>query len=230
MAKKYIANYEKQGKLHIVEIKSMSERRLFRTYSKRSANALVLLVDNHPMGITTKDMKEKYGIVDNKLFGELLDQSGFREYLYSNTRRDNLKLWELDIDNLFENTKNIADEIIWFGISSQMNLADFKSELNEKYELRCNITGLKLYENPTGRFMSNLRKVAIDHRIPQLKKGEDHIDNLQYLSYYVNERKNQVCAKCNTPECKQCALAYPEHNTTIYPTKEDISELIGHFI
>jgi hypothetical protein len=63
--------------------------------------------------------------------------------------------------------------------------------------------------------------------VPQLKKGSDDIDNLQILSYYVNERKNQICAKCVNAQCSQCALAFPEKTSIIYPSKEDISSLLS---
>jgi len=221
-----IATYSRLDEKHIVSIKYKNETRNFRLFSKRSALTLTLLVKNYPNGITTKDMRESHGIDDNKLFGELLDQSGFREFLKHIGNKDRLKVWKLELEELFNKTIKIKNEIIWFGIHEQTNLTTFRDDLITRQGLICNILGIPIYTKKSKKFLDNFRKVAIDHRRPSFKKGKNDIENLQLLSYYVNERKNQICAKCDFPMCEQCALAFPEKYKIIHPTKEDISELL----
>jgi len=219
------AAYIKNRGLHLVKMETEgNDVRIFRVFSGRAGKALALMAENFPSGITTKDMRERHGIDDNKLFGELLDQSGFREYMDHIGTKGRLKVWKLNLNLLWGNTKDLTSPI-WFGMHSQYSLQNQFSALENKYGLRCNILGVKLIKEEKGRFLSNFRKIAIDHRIPQLKKGKDEFENLQLLSYYVNERKNQVCAKCSYFGCLECALAFPEKTSIIYPTKEDISEL-----
>ncbi len=93
--------------------------------------------------------------------------------------------------------------------------------------MRCNMLGINLYESSSKKFMSNLRKIAIDHRRPMKYSGKNELDNLQLLSYYANERKNQICVKCKSNECEICALAYPEQHSIVMATNEDISDLLS---
>lgn len=193
-------------------------------FSGRAGKTLALMAETYPKGITTKDMRIKHNIDDNKLFGELLDQSGFREYLECTGTENRLKVWKLKLIELFKNTSNSITPI-WFGIHTQINIQKFFDKLEKKYGLRCNILGVELLKEYNKKFLSNFRRIAIDHRIPQSKNGKDIFSNLQLLSYYVNERKNQICAICPNPKCKKCALAFPEKNFTIWPTGENISTL-----
>ncbi len=221
---KYAANYYK-NKYHIVEIKFEGQKRTFRLFSGRAAKALELMVNSHPNGISTSDMRELHGIDDNKLFGELLDQSGFREFMFNRPVRNKLKVWDIDLHDLFLKTTETI-EPLYFGIASQGNIGKHVDALIKKQGLKCNILKIDLLKNSKGAFLGNFRKIAIDHRVPQLKRGSDEIDNLQILSYYVNERKNQICAKCNELNCDNCALAYPEKSTIVKPTKEEIGNIM----
>jgi hypothetical protein len=216
--------YYQENGLHLVSITINQNEKIFKVYSGRAGKTLALLAENYPEGITTKEMRDRHGIDDNKLFGELLDQSGFRDYMEHIGNRNRLKVWKLHLELLWKNTETIPNPI-WFGIHTQSNLQKFFIELKAKYGLKCNILGNKLYENSKGKFSSNFRKIAIDHRVPQLKGGEDKIENLQLLSYYINERKNQICAKCTLKSCNECVLAYPEQSSIIAPTNEDISDI-----
>ncbi len=222
---KVVGNYYQENGMHLVKLTlSETDERIFKVYSGRAGKTLALMAEKYPDGITTKDMREKHGIDDNKLFGELLDQSGFREYMEHIGTQNRLKVWKLHLEILWANTIDNASPI-WFGIHTQGNLQKFFDELENKYGLRCNLLGNTLYKSSKGKFSSNFKKIAIDHRVPQLKGGEDKIENLQLLSYYINERKNQICAKCINSVCEQCVLAFPENSSEIYPTGEDISDL-----
>ena len=77
--------------------------------------------------------------------------------------------------------------------------------------------------------MGRLRKIEWDHRIPLLKGGSDsesNPENWQMLSSYINKEKNKICRACKFLECKKCALAFPEENNIILPTKNKIDDII----
>ena len=224
---KVITSYKKDNKAHLVEVIKGKDKRIFRLFSKRAALAFMLLIEFYPKGITTADMRERYQIDDNKLFGELLDQSGFREYLKHIGTENRLKVRKLEFDELWKKTEIHKDDIIWYGINEQGNLNKFLEDLVKRDTLRCNILGIPLYIDKQQKFLENFRKVAIDHRRPLKNGGVDVLENLQLLSYYVNERKNQICAICSDTKCEQCSLAYPEKFHIVYHTNEDMSELLS---
>lgn len=219
------AQYDKSEQLHIVTITVDGESRVFRVFSKRAGQALELLINQFPEGTTTTDMMTKYGIDDNKLYGELKDESAFGEFLFKDGRRDNKNLWKIDLDLLWSSSSNLVQPI-WFGIHEQTDLRQFLPELERRQGLRCNILGVHLLREPHGEFLSNFRKIAIDHRIPKARGGLDELNNMQILSYYVNERKNQICARCPNPDCNNCVLAFPETASIVIPTGEDITSLM----
>lgn len=220
-------SYKKVDKSHLVEVLKGEDKRTFRVFSKRSALTLMLLIESFPKGITTKHMRERHQIDDNKLFGELLDQSGFREYLKHIGTENRLKVWKLELNKLWKKTEIHKEDIIWYGMNEQGSLNVFLNDLIIRDSLKCNILGIPLYKDKHRKFLENFRKVAIDHRRPLRNGGVDKIENLQLLSYYVNERKNQICAICSDTKCEKCALAYPEKFQIIYPTSENINELLS---
>ena len=77
-------------------------------------------------------------------------------------------------------------------------------------------------------FMSKMLEIVFDHRVPLFKGGSDDntkIDNWQVLSWYVNNEKNKICKNCYEISCDECALAYPEKNQKIKPTKQNLKDL-----
>jgi hypothetical protein len=224
---KYDAKLDGENK--IVTIRVHDEKRRFKVFSRRSGQCLELLVKQLENGITSVDMKNAYNIDDNKLFDELKNASGFKPFMNKeNKRRDSKDVWKLDLKKLWSASKELKNEPIWFGKHKQTDLKKFEAHLLKKYgECVCNISKFPLIQDTKRKFVSNMRKPAIDHRRPKLKGGEDKLDNLQFLSHYINEMKNQQCAACEDPKCEKCALAFPERSSIIYPTKEDISYLEG---
>lgn len=217
---------DKKDKKHFVKIAFKRKIRIFQVFSGRAGKCLVLMAKNYPDGITTEDMYREHNIDDNKLFGELKDQSAFDGFMFQEGRRNNKNIWKLKLEELFIKTEGQLSPI-WFGMHTNTNIRKHLEELIIRQKgLYCNILKIPLEIETKSKFLSNYRKIAIDHRRPQSKKGTDNIENLQILSYYVNERKNQVCAKCNEPNCEICALAFPEKSKIIYPTQEDISKLM----
>jgi hypothetical protein len=137
------ATYYKEEGLNLVKISFNKDFRIFRVFSGRAGKTLALMAESFPDGITTKQMRDLHGIDDNKLFGELLDQSGFREYMEHIGNRDRLKVWKLHLDLLWENTIE-SNSPIWFGMHTQNNLQKHFIELEKKYGLICNILGVDL--------------------------------------------------------------------------------------
>ncbi len=222
-----IRSYDAKRNGNLVTIIVNGETRIFQVYSARAGSTLELLVKKFTDGITSEDMKETYGISDNKMFDELKHASGFALFMIKDeNRRNNLNVWKIDLEKLWKSTEGLPSPI-WFGKQEQISLQQFLPALEKKYGLKCNLTGIPLLKNSENTFASNLRAIAIDHRRPKLKNGTDELENLQLLSHYINERKNQICAECTTPECEKCALAFPEKTSVIFPTDEDISFFEG---
>ena len=213
---------------HIVEIEFNGEVRSIRVFSARAARSLVEMVKAYPDGITKKEMDVITGgeLHDNKMFDELKTESCLSEYVITCGRRGSVDIRKIDLEKLWKNTEDLLQPI-WFGIEDQIQLSQFESKLIEKYGFKCNITGIHLLKDPPKHtFAERLRVKAIDHRRPKLKQGKTEFDNLQILSHYVNERKKQICSICTEPKCEKCALAYPENTTIVYPTGDEISELM----
>lgn len=218
------AIYEKIDGKHCVKIYYKKEVRIFRVYSQRAGITLVELVKAFPDGVTKKSMNRIYtNLTDNKMFDELRGESAFRNFMFKDGRREQVEVNKLDLDLLWGKTQNLSQPI-WFGIESQKPLEKFLEPLKQRDGFQCNITKIPLLETPEKyTFAKNMRKKSIDHRKPRLKDGLTKLENLQLLSDYVNERKKQICSICPTPDCNNCALAWPEKTSIIFPTKEDIS-------
>jgi hypothetical protein len=216
------------GDEKIVSITIDGETRRWKVFSKRSGQCLELLVKQLKTGITSVDMKNKYGIDDNKLFDELKNASGFKAFMVKQPkRRENKDVWKLNLESLWSVSNKITEDPIWWGKQAQGDLQKFHDKiLKNQGGFFCNISGVPLLADSKGMYVSNLRQPAIDHRRPRHKGGEDKLENFQFLSHYMNEMKNQQCAKCSDGNnCKKCALAFPEKFSIVYPTDEDISYL-----
>jgi hypothetical protein len=212
----------------IVVITVDGEERQFRAYSKRSGQTLELLVKQLEEGVTTVDMKNTYGIDDNKLFHELKSHCAFDPFMEKQTqRRDGKDVWKLNLERLWEVSNGLSNPI-WFGLNDSTNLESFLPELIKRDGFTCNISGIPLLEDSKGKFVRNARTRAIDHRRPQNYQGKDELGNFQLLSEYINLMKKMVCADCTNRKCEECALAFPEKTSIIYPTKEDI-KVFGAF-
>ena len=211
----------------IVSITVDEETRQFKVFSKRAGQCLELLVKQLEEGITSVDMKRDYDIDDNKLFSELKHESGFEPFMSKDfPRRESKNVWKIDLSLLWKSVKGLESPI-WFGSSEQTDLQKFAPALKKRDGYVCNISGIPLLDDVKRKFVSNLRRPAIDHRRPKIKNGKDELENLQFLAEYINEMKNQQCAPCIEAKCEECALAFPEKTSIIFPTKEDISFFAG---
>jgi 5-methylcytosine-specific restriction endonuclease McrA len=93
---------------------------------------------------------------------------------------------------------------------------------------RCNICGAKVMSDKeivTNAFSRDRLRRRIDHRIPVEKGGSsEDPGNFQLLCFYCNKSKWQICNICSDPKCEECALAFPEGSTRVFPTGEDIKD------
>ena len=210
----------------IVEITFKNEKRTIRIFSPRAARTLVELTKAYPDGVTKKDMDRitDGDLHDNKMFDELITESCLSEFMIKDGRRDKVDLRKLEIEELWKAMEK-KEQPVWFGVDDQNDVKEFREVLIEKQGYSCNISGIPLIGDiPRHTFAGNVRREAIDHRRPKYAKGKTEEENLQILAYYFNERKRQICSKCPEPQkCEECALAFPEKASIVYPTKEDIS-------
>ena len=44
------------------------------------------------------------------------------------------------------------------------------------------------------------------------------------LRKYANQEKNKVCKVCKELNCDNCALAFPENNSTIKPSQQNLED------
>lgn len=102
-----------------------------------------------------------------------------------------------------------------------------KDKIREKQSFCCNICKSRVYPRSKVKkhaFSKDRIREVFDHRIPVEKGGSSELENFQALCFYCNKSKWQICTICSSETCEQCVLAYPEQNTVITPTQEDISD------
>lgn len=161
----------------------------------------------------------------NKPFSELWNEEGFTWIHPAQERlHDNQKyvLRPEDHDRLFEPVMK--------AFRRSLNRSQ-KNDILGRQEGYCNLCGSRLM--PKSRilkttFAKDRVRVVYDHRIPVEKGGSSDIGNYQALCFYCNKCKWQICNICNLAECpSDCVLAYPERNTVIAPTGEDIRDRLN---
>lgn len=153
--------------------------------------------------------------------------------------RGHPKIYKLEIPSLYQFYKDHDPNIPierWKEQSQRRVLTtQEKNELKNKFKNKCAITGITLdNENVLNEsmqsFCTQLKIIEFDHRIPfDIDPDQDQNPETAFmlLSQYINNKKKDICIKCKVDEnvnCKECALAFPEHYTKIVPTQQDISE------
>ncbi len=175
-----------------------------------------ILEGKYPLGL----IKDYYGDA-NKPFSELWNEEGFtwikqpfglrknRSQGYVLDPSDHEKLF-LPVNKAFRQSPKITD------------LANIKQRLPSL----CNLCGSQVVPDSQakGRFSADRLRRRIDHRIPVQKDGKSEDKNYQILCFYCNKSKWQICNPCSKPDCENCALAFPENTTKIFPTGEDIAD------
>ena len=170
----------------------------------------------------------------NKAINEFIKDEGFDGFVLekkikasNNEEVNSFKLNLIDICKHLDRGGNFTKQ------ERKQPKKSIKDELLNRSSSSCEITGYKLFskkklkENKT-IFMSKMLEIVFDHRVPLFKGGSDDntkIDNWQVLSWYVNNEKNKICKNCYEISCDECALAYPEKNQKIKPTKQNLKDL-----
>lgn len=107
-----------------------------------------------------------------------------------------------------------------------------QEKIKEDQKGLCNICGTQIHHAKkieSSTFAKDRVREVCDHRFPVEKGGPStELDNYQMLCFSCNKSKWQVCNICDEVDCKNCALAYPEKTTVIYPTQEDISDRMAN--
>ncbi len=213
-----------------VEIKYKGKTLRLQLKVKRSFTVLKELLKAYPGFFNIHDLDNTLSD-PNKAHSELRITDGFDNFLIGKKGKKQVTLSKIDIDKLFEfcRTDTKDDEYICLAAFQGADAVSesIKKEIYAKFEGRCNITGLKLYEKtPSGQiFLKHVLTPAYDHRRPKSKNGKDEKPNYQLISTLANNEKNKICNSCNGKDCERCALAYPEKFNIILPTNQNIKDL-----
>jgi len=161
----------------------------------------------------------------NKPFSELWNEEGFPFI-------DNLKGGRLGKSQKY--TLKPSDHFRLFNVTKKANrkapVRKEKEYLRKKQKDRCNICGSKTMPKSKltkSTFAKDRRREVFDHRLPVEHGGDSNLNNYQVLCFYCNKSKWQICNICDIKGCHiNCALRNPENNNTIYPTGENISDIL----
>ena len=82
---------------------------------------------------------------------------------------------------------------------------------------------------PHNTYAKDKVRLVWDHRRPVEKNGDSCVENYQGLCFSCNKSKWMSCNNCSDTggACQDCALAFPEKTSVVFPTKENISDRLG---
>jgi len=211
-----------------VEINYKSETLRFQLKQKRSFTVLKKLLEAYPNFINIHSLDSILND-PNMAHSDLRITNGFAGFLVEERHEKQVMHVKIDIPKLFRSCRPArSGEFIQLSPRDTRGLLSQRDEKNiyEKFKGRCNITGIKVYNEIRGnKFLKNLMLARYDHRRPLSKGGSNELYNWQLLSKLANDEKNKICNTCDGIRCEQCALAYPEKFNVIQPNNQDISEL-----
>lgn len=210
-----------------VRITLGDKTKTFNFKIKRAFTVFTELLKKYPDWM---DIHELDGILGdpNRAVSDLKNDEGYLHFLKERRSQNRNNEYLLDLELLFEQYSEESE--ICLSVAIRQNPTNnLKNILKEKFDNKCNVTGIQLHENlPQKSFLKNLQIIQYDHRVP-LFKGGDHNpntpDNWQLLSELVNREKNKLCNACTSNECNECALAFPENSSIIKANNQDISHL-----
>lgn len=203
---------------------------VFKLKQKRSYTVLLKILEFYPKFM---DIHELDGILNdpNRALTDLRNADGFAYFL--NERKNDKRNLEvqIDVEKLFTSFKDQYGEEICISFHERLNPTSIlKRDIKRKFDSKCNITGIKVYDKLANiYFLKNLQITSYDHRIPLFKGdcNQTDIRSWQLLSELVNREKNKLCNACLEPNCKVCALAFPEEYDKIICNGQDISKFRG---
>src|SRR3989344_4873150 len=213
-----------------VEITYKNKTIRLQLKKKRSFTVLKKILEVYPSFLNIHDLDKQLND-PNRAHSDLRIEDGFANFLEEKRGDKKVMHVKLDVKKLFEYVRmpENHEEYVHLAISMQSRetlTPELKSEIYEKFGGKCNITGLKVYNNVQGsKFMKKLMVAVYDHRRPSSKGGSNEKTNLQLISEMANSEKNKICNACDGRRCEQCALAYPERFDVIQPTRQNIKDL-----
>lgn len=195
---------------------------------KRAYTVCHHLIECYPQYM---DIHSLDGILNdaNRAMSDLKNDDGYANFILERrNERRNLE-YKIDLNALFQRFPEAG--VLQLGTRTRLQPSpQLKQELKNRHKMRCNITGIGLFDNIEGQsFLKNMQLVQYDHRVPLSKGGSEdphNIDNWQLLSELVNREKNKMCNSCQSAKCDKCALAFPERYSTIQANMQDITEFI----
>lgn len=170
----------------------------------------------------------------NKAVNEFIHDEGFNGFVIEkkidSSKGKKINAFKLDLTKI---TKHL-DENGSFGKTTRRQPSkEVVKKMLERSNQKCEITGYKVFSEKELKeknysFLSKMLTIVYDHKVPLFKNGSDDpksLDNWQIISWYANNEKNKVCKSCDEKNCDDCALAYPEKNNIIKPTKQNLKNL-----
>jgi hypothetical protein len=163
----------------------------------------------------------------NKPFSELWNEEGFAFMRPPTAKRAKRS----QVYTLLESDH----ELLFLPVEKAVRKAPSKStiaNISQRKDGHCNLCAAILVEQDdvlAKAFCRDRQTRCYDHRMPVQQHpgaGSDS-DNYQMLCFYCNKSKWQICHTCVDSQCINCALAFPEISTIVFPTGEDISDRMG---
>ena len=210
----------------IVEITFGPETLRLQLRVKRAFTVLLALLKAYPNYLNIHDLDSTFND-PNRALSSLRLEDGFEPFIDTESLR-NVTHAKLNLDRLFDLINKDSEVITLSPSDNRINISkDQQLSLFEKFDGRCNITGVKLALEIKRKhtFFKNHLLATFDHRQPLSKGGDNQDHNFQLISRAANQEKNRICNMCKEPKCSICALAHPEKVTRILPTGQDISVL-----
>ena len=220
---------QKNNKTKEISLTYKGVHHVLKFQIKRAYTVCGYILDSYPEYM---DIHSLDGILNdpNRAMSDLKNDDGYANFLDERRNADRNLEYRIDLEKLFRQFPEPG--VLQLGTRTRLNPSpQLKEELKKKFKMRCNITGIKLYEKlPSKRFLKNLQIIQYDHRVPLSKGGsEDPNDpaNWQLLSELTNREKNKMCNSCTSIKCKECALAFPENSSIIQANGQNIEELLA---
>ncbi len=215
---------------HTLEITCGIKTCTFRLNIKRAFTVLCKILEVYPRSLNIHNDLDATFNDPNRAYNDLKHQEGYQPYLIEGRDDRNSMTVALDVEMLCKYCTSQSDIEIYLGVEDQRkNLSnDDQQKIFDSCNGLCNITQIPVQERISmgiDTFCKSLKTVNYDHRRPLFKGGRNTTGNYQIISAFVNREKNKICKLCKDPKCEECALAYPESNNVIYPTRQNILEL-----
>lgn len=221
-----------------------NDNREISIHKRRTIPALLTLIRHgegceNDLTSSTNNLKEIKEVLGDKIPSNLIQDS------YSDANKPFSELWNEEGFVFIQNPVGLTrqgsqayvlleeDHDKLFSVSKKAErkppTAVEQVELLNSQNSKCNFCGTTVMaasKIAANTFAKDRVRLVWDHRRPVEKDGTSDKGNYQGLCFYCNKCKWQICNICtsNGDHCANCALAFPEKTSVIYPTKEDIAD------